>query len=119
MTDDELERALFALPLEEPPDDLRSTILAATIDRPRLTFSPWEVWAVGTLAALVVWLSVMVTTSVPHIGHAIVSQLTSALDLFAASVGINTLMWIALGGSFVFWISQLNLPYGRREQADR
>ena len=30
MTDDELERALLALPLEEPPPEMRPRILAAT-----------------------------------------------------------------------------------------
>ena len=45
MTDDELERALAALPLEEPPADLHARILAATVCRRRRPF------AVGAVAA--------------------------------------------------------------------
>ena len=37
MTDDDLDRALFALPLEEPPADLHGRILAATVLRPAPT----------------------------------------------------------------------------------
>ena len=33
MTDDDLDRALFALPLEEPPADLHRRIMAATVLR--------------------------------------------------------------------------------------
>ncbi len=119
MTEDELDRALFALPLEEPPADLRARILTATIARPRLTFTAWEVWIVGTLCAFMVWLAVMVVTSVPHVGSAMVHAVSDGFDLVAESVNVNTLMWVVLGGSFVFWISQLNLPHPRRETADR
>jgi hypothetical protein len=120
MTDDELDRALFALPLEAPPADLRARILGATVDRPRLTFNTWEVWVVGTLVAFMVWLAVMVATSVPHIDGAVTRSLLDAFDLFEGSVSLNTLMWVALGASFVFWISQLTLPQApRREAADR
>ena len=40
MTDDELDRALFALPLEEPPADLRARILAATVCGSAPAFRP-------------------------------------------------------------------------------
>jgi len=33
MTDDELDRALFALPLEEPPADMHQRIMSATVLR--------------------------------------------------------------------------------------
>jgi hypothetical protein len=119
MTDDELERALFALPLEEPPVDLRDRILAVTISRPRLTFRAWEIWLVGTLFAFVVWLTFMVGTSVPDIGGAISRAVSLGVDRFAEALSVNTLMWMALGISFVVWISQLSLPQSRREIADR
>ena len=51
-SDDSLERALFALPLEEPPSDLRASILAATAFRPAPPFGVWEVAALGALAAV-------------------------------------------------------------------
>ena len=65
MDDAALERALFALPLEEPPADLRGRILAATVYRPALPFKMWEVWVIGTLMALAVWLMIAVLTAVP------------------------------------------------------
>jgi len=119
MTDDELDRALFALPLEEPPVDLRARILAATVARPRLTFRAWEVWLVGTLFAFMVWLTVLVGTSVPDIGGVISRALSAGVDTFAESLSVNTLMWMALGVSFAVWISQLSLPQSRREIAKR
>ena len=45
MTDDDLDRALFALPLEEPPADLHRRIMAATVLRPAPEFRQWELWA--------------------------------------------------------------------------
>jgi hypothetical protein len=115
MTEDELERALFALPLEEPPVDLRARILSATIARPRLTFSAWEVWLVGTLFAFMVWLTILVCTSVPDFGGAVSRALSAGVDRFGAAFSVNTLVWMALGISFVVWISQLSLPQTRRE----
>ena len=119
MTDDELERALFALPLEEPPVDLRARILAATIARPRLTFRAWEIWLVGTLFAFMVWLTFMVGTSVPDIGGVISRAVGVGVDRFSETISVNTLMWTALGVSFAMWISQLSLPQSRREIANR
>jgi hypothetical protein len=115
MTDDELDRALFALPLEEPPVDLRARILAATVVRPRLAFHAWEVWLVGTVVAFLVWLTILVATSVPDVGAAISRTLSAGVDRFGATFSVGTLMWMALGVSFVLWISQLSLPYSRRE----
>jgi hypothetical protein len=115
MTDDELERALLALPLEEPPVDLRARILAATVDRPRLTFRAWEIWLVGTLCAFMVWLTFLVMTSVPDLGGAICRTIDEGVDRLGPVVSMGTLVWMALGVSFVVWISQLSLPQSRRE----
>jgi hypothetical protein len=119
MTDDELERALIALPLEEPPTDLRRRILAATIARPRLAFNAWETWLVGTLLAFVVWLMFLVGTSVPNVGGVISQTVSVGIDRLGAAISVNTLVWMALGVSFAVWISQLSLPQPRREMADR
>ena len=59
-THDDLDRLLFALPLEEPPEDLRSSILANTIYRPAFPISVWETWILGSLLALAVWLGVLI-----------------------------------------------------------
>jgi hypothetical protein len=119
MTDDELERALFALPLEEPPVELRARILASTVSRPRLTFRAWEIWLIGTLLALMVWLGFMVGTSSPEIGDAISRAVSAGVDELAALLSVSALMWTVLGISFVVWISQLSLPASRREAANR
>lgn len=105
--DDELERALFSLELEEPPADLRASILAATVYRAPLPFKPWEIWAVGILGALLTWLLVLVAQ-----GAAVPAF--SQLDLYlnegiAAFAAPATIFWIALGGGAALWISQLNL----------
>ena len=44
--DDELERALLSLELEEPPADLRRSILASTVYHVPVAASvrPWEPW---------------------------------------------------------------------------
>jgi hypothetical protein len=119
MTDDELERALFALPLEEPPVDLRARILAATVERPRLAFRAWEIWLLGSGVAFMVWLMFMVGTSVPDIGATISRAISDGIDRVAPAISVNALMWTALGMSFAVWISQLSLPPPRREAADR
>jgi len=120
MIDDELERAIFALPLEEPPVDLRAHILAATIARPQPTFRAWEIWLFGTLVAFTVWLMVLVGTSAPDVGGTISRTVNDGVDRFAQLISVNTLVWTALGLSFVIWISQLSLPQSRRREiADR
>jgi hypothetical protein len=119
MTDDELERALFALPLEEPPVELRAQILAATVARPRLTFRAWEIWLIGTVLAFMVWLAFLVATASPDLGGAISRAITDGIDQVAAVVPVSVLMWTGLGISFVVWISQLSLPTSRRGAANR
>lgn len=106
-SDEELERALFALSLEEPPADMRASILAATIYRPAVSIKPWEVWAAGALCALLVWLLLLVarggaTTTVETIS----AYIATAISLLAQP---QTLFWIAIGGAAAFWVSQLNL----------
>lgn len=106
-SDEELERALFALPLEEPPADLRASILAATVYRPPLPVKPWEVWALGAVCALLVWVMFLVAkgAAMPEL-NAFDSYVNDGLRLFAQP---TTLFWIALGGGAAVWISQLNL----------
>jgi hypothetical protein len=117
-SDEELERALFALPLEEPPVDLRASILAATVYRPPFLVKPWEVWLLGGVVALLAWFLVLVARGTA--GHAFLefdSYVTEGLTLFAQPA---TLFWIALGGGAAVWISQLNLtPAPGVQQAHR
>lgn len=107
--DDELERALFALDLEEPPAGLRQSILSSTIYHVPVAAAvrPWEVWLYGALCAALVWLLFFVVrgAGAQSINDAI-SYSGHALNFFAQPA---TLFWIAIGGAATFWISQLNL----------
>ena len=105
--DDDLERALFALDLEEPPADLRASILAATIYRPPLPIKIWEIWTLGLVCAVLTWLLVLIAR-----GSA--APLWSQIEMhgqpvLAAFLQPSVLFWIALGGGAALWISQLNL----------
>ena len=105
MTDDELDRALLALPLAEPPGGLRARILAATVQQPPAALAPWEIWAIGTLLALGVWLAWRIVA-----GNA-PAQIAAAFALLRAGGGLDplTAMWLAVGGSAAYWISRLTL----------
>lgn len=108
MTDDDLDRALFALPLAEPPRDLHARIMRATVLRPRSPFATWEVWAIGTLLALAVALAYYMLTSVPDAGGQIAAQLDT-LGRISGLSSMTTLFWLATGISSVWWISSLTL----------
>ncbi|TAM76662.1 hypothetical protein EPN44_04910 [bacterium] len=98
--DDDLDRLLAALPLAEPPADLRGRILAATVSRPAaMPAMPWwEMVLCGVLVALVVW-GTLIAAEAPAAG-----ALTSvALSWIAAELQVPTLMWAALGGAIAVW----------------
>jgi len=106
MTDDELDRALFALPLEEPPADLHRQILAATVLRSVPTFRQWELWALVGALVLIGWLTALVVIATPEAGARLSYEITvalRALGLFSPS----TYVWLAVGLSSVWWISSL------------
>jgi len=106
-SDEELDRALFALPLEEPPADLRASILAATIYRPPMTVKPWEVWGGGALCALLTWVLLLILRGGAGLA---VNELSAYIASGLAAIAQpQTLFWIAVGGGAAFWISQLNL----------
>jgi hypothetical protein len=114
MTDDDLDRALLALPLETPGAGLRPRILAATVWREPATFRPWELWLLGTLVALAVWLCIDILTA-PVMLSARPHAVTDALEFVAVmlrAAGLTspvTLFWLAVGLSSAWWISHLTL----------
>jgi hypothetical protein len=120
-SDEELERALFALDLEEPPADLRASILAGTVYRVPLaaTVRPWEVWLYGALCALLAWMLILVAHgSARGALEAANAYGAQALSLLAQPA---VLFWTAVGGAAAAWISQMNLselpgfaPFRRR-----
>jgi hypothetical protein len=101
--DDALDRALFALPLEEPPADLRASILTATVYRPAPLFKAWEIGLLGAVAALVTWLIALVVLS----GGTLFVHSLEAIGAESEKVLSNysTLAWIAAGGGAAIWLS--------------
>ena len=102
--DDALDRALFALPLEEPPVDLRASILRATILRPAPIFKPWEVAALGAVAAIAVWLIALIVMGG---GTLFVDSVQTIWTLTVRALSHNTatIAWIAAGGAAAIWLS--------------
>ena len=110
--DDALDRALMALPLEEPPASLHARILAATVYRPRAAMQQWEVWLLVTLAAVAAWLSWDVLSS-PRFAERAADRI-SELVVSGGLTSLNTLVWLAIGISAAWWLSQLSVPPRRR-----
>jgi hypothetical protein len=117
MNDDQIERALFALPLEEPPADLHARIMAATIHRPRQIFRAWEVWVIGTLVAVMVWLAYLVF-SLPQATDRLGRAIGGLVNAFGLQLGSGLALWILLGISTAVWISFISLPQSRRRATD-
>jgi hypothetical protein len=103
-SDDALDRALFALPLEEPPDGLRASILTATVYRPAPPFAVWEVTGIAALVAIGVWFSVLIAlgggTLFVHtfatIGQTLTQVLSNVSNLAWTAAGIATAAWLTL-----------------------
>jgi hypothetical protein len=95
---DDLDRALMALPLEEPPVGLRDSILAATIYAPPLAsivLRTWEIVLIGTLLAVGSWLAIALAQN-----EALTSQLVESLEAIVAALAApTTFMWLACGAT--------------------
>ena len=116
--DENLERALEVLPLEETPPDLHARILAVTVNRPAPVFRSWELWVVGFALALAAWL-VLAITGNPLAGGVATSSAIQRLaerapELLSAALTPNALMWFGIGVIAAIWFSQLTFP-GRGE----
>lgn len=103
MNMDELERALFALPLEEPPEGMRASILLATAYRPAPAFSVLELATLGALGAVALWLVVLLVLGG---GTLFVETLTTIGSLLSrAFSNAATLAWLAAGGATALWLT--------------
>jgi len=103
---DDLDRALFALPLEAPPPGLRESILRATIYAPAAepAFRTWEIAAIGAALAVAVWLGILLATD-----RAFGAALTAgALALGRAFSDPATLTWLSVGGGIAIWLTIVN-----------
>lgn len=114
--DDDLERVLLALPLDEPPAGLHARVMAATVFAPAREplAKPWEIAVFGTAIAIMVWL-IGAVLAVPTLGAAIADALTAGLRLVATPANAA---WLAVGGAATLWISLLSVPsgYARRRR---
>jgi hypothetical protein len=108
---DDIDRALFALPLEAPPADLRERILAATVRAPRTA----PALRLGDLALIAVFVGVLVATgfasfAVPGFAAGV------ALALARSSGALTDPMlwlWLAVGGSVAACFSALEFAPAR------
>jgi hypothetical protein len=104
---DELDEALFALSLEEPPADLRAAILQATIHAPaaELAFAPgWPSFertpnpiAAGVGAAILAWLCLAMFAD-----RDLARTIADSIGAFVHVLGEPaTIPWLALGAASV------------------
>lgn len=95
--DAQLDRALAALPLEEPPPDLRARILLATIQRPVPVFQTWELWMLGVAFAVVTWLVLALIGSPVAGGDEMRSAIAWGIGTFTAALRPSLLLWLGVG----------------------
>jgi hypothetical protein len=105
--DDELDRALLALPLEPLPDGLRASILAAVSVAPVPILTGWEIAGIGAIFALATWLTILVLTGGSSIGASIGQ---AGGDLARVASNWTALVWFAVGGSTALWLSLASFP---------
>ena len=116
-SDDALDRALFALPLEEPPSDLRASILASTAYRPAPAFSAWDAVGLGAVLAITLWLVILIAMGGG--GLFLQTLATIVTTVLGALTNITLLAWLATGAMAAFWLtfftrSQFLAPVTRR-----
>ena len=102
--DDALDRALFALPLEEPPMDLRASILRATIYAPAPVFKAWELAVLGAVAAVMVWFVALIVMGGATLFLDSVQVIGTMVMRSIAQNGA-TIAWVAAGGAAAIWLS--------------
>jgi hypothetical protein len=100
---DDLERAICELPLEEAPEGLRASILLATAYRPGPAFTFGELAIAGTLAAVALWLIVLLVAG----GGSLFVQTLATIGSVLARAFSNAavLAWLAAGGATALWLT--------------
>ena len=98
--DDELDRALFALPLAPLPAGLRESILAATLAPAAVPlFRPWEIGGIGVILGLVTWLCLLAARGQLGLGTLGLGTLVTSFGAGLLRVTSDTtlLMWLGVG----------------------
>lgn len=103
MDDQELERAILGLPLEEPPEGLRASILLATAYRPAPAFSVAELALLGSLAAIALWLISVVVLGGGSLFVHTIEVIGSSLSRTFSNGAV--LAWLAAGGATALWLT--------------
>jgi len=110
---DDLDRALFALPLAEPPPGLRQSILNATVYAPAPAIAApvqlWEIVAAGTAVAIGVWL---IFALVVYKGFA-ASFDADVVATLRAVLNPSALIWLGAGSAVTAWLTLFG-PSGLR-----
>jgi hypothetical protein len=103
MDDNELESAIRALPLEEPPAGMRASILLATAYRPAPAFSFLDLAVLGALGAVALWLVVLLVLG----GGSLFIQTLATIGSSASRLFSNatTVAWLAAGGATALWLT--------------
>jgi hypothetical protein len=116
--DARLERALAALPLEDPPAGLRDRILLSTIHRTVPIFLTWELAVVGCALAVCTWLILAIIGSPADFGAQVRVATSHAIDVFISALNPSLLIWFAIGGlaALVLPFSETALTALRREK---
>jgi len=100
---DELERAILAVPLEEPPAGMRASILMATAYRPAPAFSFLDLGVIGTLGAVALWMVVLLVLG----GGTLFVHTVGTIGTFLSHAFSNAsiLAWMAAGGATALWLT--------------
>jgi hypothetical protein len=97
---DDLDQALFALPLDVPPAGMREAILRSTVyaSMPSpLAFTRWEIAGIGAALALGTWLVLLAFWN-----HAFAAMFATNVYEVARAFGApTTLAWLATGSAVV------------------
>jgi hypothetical protein len=103
MDDQELERAILGMPLEKPPEGLRTSILLATAYRPAPAISFAELAALGSLGAVALWLVALLVLGGGSLFVHTLAMIGSTLSRTLSNAAV--LAWLAAGGATALWLT--------------
>ncbi len=101
--DERLEQLILDLPLEEPPQGLRASILLATAYRPAPAFSFADLAALGAVGAVALWMIVLLVLGGGSLFVQTLATIGSGLSRAFSNAGV--LAWLAAGGATALWLT--------------
>jgi hypothetical protein len=104
MDDERLEQLILDLPLEEPPQGLRASILLATAyHRPAPAFSFADLAMLGAVGAVALWMVVLLVLGGGSLFVQTLAAIGSGLSRAFSNAGV--LAWLAAGGATALWLT--------------